>query len=306
MPDRAAAREEPLAADTDADASAELTAEPAARLSLAERMAQARDRTVAARIGRGGLPAVAAESLGTGGPAARVKTPLQPSPMIHKPPPRSQPVLAARAAPAAAPVAARAAGWEVSAKPGEQLMLMPGQMHFGRQVASLRTLLGSCVAVTLWHPAKRLGGMCHFLLPSRQRRPGDPLEGKYGDEALEVMVARLRAGGTDPREFEAHLYGGADTMPEGTGVKFNVGERNIEQGWQLIDHYGFQLQGVDVGEDVPRTVTLNFADGGVEMRRGQGRAPAAPVAAPPASTGLPGFPSLPAGSSAGKARIRKV
>jgi chemotaxis protein CheD len=302
MPDRAAAHEEPLAADAESDAPAELAAEPAARLSLAERMAQARERTVAARVERGGLPAVAAESLGKGGSAARVTSPLQPSPMIHKPPPRSQPVLAARAAPAAA----RAASWEMPAKPGEQLMLMPGQMHFGRQVASLRTLLGSCVAVTLWHPAKRLGGMCHFLLPSRQRRPGDPLEGKYGDEALEVMVARLRAGGTDPREFEAHLYGGADTMPEGTGVKFNVGERNIEQGWKLIDHYGFQLQGVDVGEDVPRTVTLNFADGGVEMRRGQGRAPAAPLPGPAAATGLPGFPSLPASSVAGKARTRKV
>ena len=24
----------------------------------------------------------------------------------------------------------------------------------------------------------------------------------------------------------AHLYGGADTMPEGNGLKFNVGERN--------------------------------------------------------------------------------
>jgi chemotaxis protein CheD len=186
---------------------------------------------------------------------------------------------------ATAPARAASSAWEKSAQPGEQLMLMPGQMHFGGTAATLRTLLGSCVAVTLWHPQRRIGGMCHFLLPSRLRRAEEPPDGKYGDEALAMMVARLRAANTEPHEYEAHLYGGADTMPEGSGLKFNVGERNIEQGWKLIDHHGFQLQGVDVGEDVPRTVTLNFANGQVEMKRGQACSPAQllhplPLAAP--------------------------
>jgi chemotaxis protein CheD len=156
-------------------------------------------------------------------------------------------------------------------------MLLPGQMHFGGEAASVRTLLGSCVAVTLWHPTRRIGGMCHFLLPARARRAEESLEGKYGDEALEAMVKCLRAARTEPGEYEAHLYGGADTMPEGSGVKFNVGERNIEQGWSLIDRYGFQLQGVDVGEDVPRTVTLTLASGQVDMRRGSGKPAPPPV-----------------------------
>jgi chemotaxis protein CheD len=196
------------------------------RLTLSERMAQARQRTVAARGG-------AAES------AAPVHGPQ----------------------------------WQLPARPGDHLTLLPGQMHFGGQAASLRTLLGSCLAVTLWHPERRLGGMCHFLLPSRQRKAGEALDGRYGDEALEAMMALLRATRTDPSEYQAHLYGGADTMPEGTALKFNVGERNIEQGFNLVDRYGFQIQGVDVGEDVPRTVTLTLASGDVEMRRGQGRAP---------------------------------
>jgi chemotaxis protein CheD len=196
------------------------------RLTLSERMAQARQRTVAARGG---------------------------------------------AADSAAPV--HGPQWQLPARPGDHLTLLPGQMHFGGQAASLRTLLGSCLAVTLWHPERRLGGMCHFLLPSRQRKAGDALDGRYGDEALEAMMALLRATRTDPSEYQAHLYGGADTMPEGTALKFNVGERNIEQGFNLVDRYGFQIQGVDVGEDVPRTVTLTLASGDVAMRRGQGHAP---------------------------------
>ena len=52
-------------------------------------------------------------------------------------------------------------------------------------------------------------------------------------------------------------------------TKFNVGERNIEQGWTLIDHYGFVLQDVDVGDHVPRNVSMTFHDGQVQMRRGK-------------------------------------
>lgn len=152
---------------------------------------------------------------------------------------------------------------------GEAVFLMPGQLYFGNQAATIRTLLGSCVAITLWHAARRVGGMCHFLLPSRTRPPATPLDGRYGDEALEMMLAALRRTGLAAGEFEAHLYGGADTMPDGAGIKLNVGERNIEQGWTLIDRHGFALQGVDVGENVPRTVQLTLATGEVLMRRGQ-------------------------------------
>jgi chemotaxis protein CheD len=163
--------------------------------------------------------------------------------------------------------------WHLEAALGQDLMLMPGQMYFGGRAASLKTLLGSCLSITLWHPKRRIGGMCHFLLPSRTRQPGEPMDGRYGDEAMEAMMHMLQLTGTAPQDYVAHLYGGADTMPEKGGVRFNVGERNIEQGWKLVDHYGFQLEGIDVGEDVPRTVTLNIATGEIEMRRGSGHAP---------------------------------
>ncbi|MDO9286616.1 MAG: chemotaxis protein CheD [Aquabacterium sp.] len=163
--------------------------------------------------------------------------------------------------------------WQLAGAPGANLVLMPGQMHLGHHVASLRTLLGSCVAITLWHPTRRIGGMCHFLLPSRQRRPGDEPDGRYGDEAVEAMVKSLTTLRTRPEEYVAHLYGGADTMSGASNAKFNIGERNIEQGWSLIERFGFQLDGVDVGEDVPRMVTLALGSGQVNMRRGNGHAP---------------------------------
>ncbi len=190
-------------------------------------------------------------------------------------PPPAPPRRVAAAPPARPHVTAPSASghWQLAGKPGEHLVLMPGQMHLGQQAASVRTLLGSCVAITLWHPVRRIGGMCHFLLPQRQRRPGDAPDGRYGDEAVEAMVKTLQTLRAEPREFVAHLYGGADTMSGCSAVSFNIGERNIEQGWSLIDRYGFTLDGVDVGEDIPRVVALALTTGEVSMRRGSGKAP---------------------------------
>jgi chemotaxis protein CheD len=244
------------------------------RTTLAERMEQARLRTAAAR-GHKGAPAT--DKPAANKPAARP----EPKPHGHGHGHGHGHNHGHGRGHGHAP----APSWQVPARPGDHLVLMPGQMHFGGQAATLRTLLGSCVAVTLWHPIQRIGGMCHFLLPSRPHRPDEAPDGRYGDEALDAMVQLLRRAGTDPKDYHAHLYGGADTMPEGTNLKFNVGERNIEQGWSLIDRHGFQLQGVDVGEDVPRSVTLTLASGEVEMRRGIGKAP--PLQITPGGT-LPG------------------
>lgn len=206
-------------------------------------------------------------------PLDTLPLPLQTRPAALAPRPSSAAPAAARAAtrPAAGP-AAGLGSWQVDAPPGRQVMLLPGQMSFTTAPATLRTLLGSCVSITVWHPGKRFGGMCHYLLPGRARRAGEALDGRYGDEAMEAMVARLLRTGTQPGEYIAHLYGGADTMPDGNGLKFNVGERNIEQGWKLIDRYGFSLEGIDVGEDVPRTVSIDIASGSIDMKRGTGKA----------------------------------
>ena len=158
-------------------------------------------------------------------------------------------------------------------EPAGAVLLMPGQLWFGVGAAGgagatrVSTLLGSCVAITLWHPRRRIGGMCHYLLPARRRAAGVPPDGRYGDEAFGMLVDVIAQAGTDPRDYEAHLYGGADTLPDRAGARFDIGERNIEQGWTLIDRHGLQLVGVDVGDRVPRHVALDLQSGEVAMRR---------------------------------------
>ena len=51
-----------------------------------------------------------------------------------------------------------------------EIFIRPGEFYFGDGNTRIRTILGSCVAVTLWHPERHIGGMCHYMLPRRPRR----------------------------------------------------------------------------------------------------------------------------------------
>ena len=51
-----------------------------------------------------------------------------------------------------------------------------------------RTLLGSCVSISLWHPRRKIGGMCHYMLPSRGGCEASAPDGRYADEVIALML----------------------------------------------------------------------------------------------------------------------
>ncbi|MGI9213007.1 MAG: chemotaxis protein CheD, partial [Methylococcaceae bacterium] len=60
-----------------------------------------------------------------------------------------------------------------------EIFLQPGEYYFSDRDTRIRTVLGSCVAITFWHPGILVGGMCHFMLPTRMRnRESTELDGR--------------------------------------------------------------------------------------------------------------------------------
>lgn len=148
--------------------------------------------------------------------------------------------------------------------------LLPGQVWFGQAPERVSTLLGSCVAITLWHPVLKGGGMCHFMLPERpptQSRAG--LDGRYGDEALQLLCRLAERAGCPPAECEVKLFGGGrmfacETCPGGEGLKVN--ERNVEQALALVQGHGLRLTAQHLGGEGHRQIRLDLANGDVWMR----------------------------------------
>ena len=106
--------------------------------------------------------------------------------------------------------------------------LEPGDFHFGAAPLRLKTLLGSCVTVTYWHPRLHLGGMCHIQLPRRRLRPADgELDGHYADDAFLMFDQALARHGTHAHDYVVKLFGGGNMFSSGPARALDVGGKNL-------------------------------------------------------------------------------
>lgn len=87
----------------------------------------------------------------------------------------------------------------------------------------LSTILGSCVAVCLHDPVRRLGGMNHFLLPVG---PSENFERpiRYGVNAMEMLINTLLKQGAEKNRLQAKLFGAAQIS---TSLR-DIGRSNAE------------------------------------------------------------------------------
>lgn len=123
------------------------------------------------------------------------------------------------------------------------VFLQPGDFYFGDADTRIRTILGSCIAITLWHQKKKIGGMCHFLLPSRGHvHRHKELDGRYCDEAISMFAKAIAGHHTSPGEYEAKVFGGGNMFPNhirrGAG---NIGIRNAESALRHLDMLGVKI-----------------------------------------------------------------
>jgi chemotaxis protein CheD len=123
------------------------------------------------------------------------------------------------------------------------IFLRPGDLFVADAGYQLRTILGSCVSITLWHPATRIGAMSHFLLPTRggpQRKQA--LDGRYGDEAMLAILKELQQAGVAPAQCQGKIFGGGNMFPgqlHAGGI--NVGQRNGEAARELLQANGIAI-----------------------------------------------------------------
>ncbi len=144
----------------------------------------------------------------------------------------------------------------------------PRYVYPGHVVASakgdrLTTVLGSCVAVCLFDPEIRAGGMNHFLLPNAGG--GVSWSPRFPDRAIQQLIEQLLGLGADNRRLVAKLFGGCvslDTRSNGP----HVGSRNVEAARQLLREEGISILTEDVGGPRGRRLESCTDDGTVWVR----------------------------------------
>jgi chemotaxis protein CheD len=148
--------------------------------------------------------------------------------------------------------------------------LLPGEYFVGGEEYRIRTLLGSCVSITLWHPGRRIGTMSHFLLSARNSAKGSGLNSRYGEEALELMLAELRAMGVDPAECQAKIFGGSKMFPTVDGRSGgNIGRQNGEVALRLLRAHGIPVVSESLYGVGHRSIIFDVRSGDVWSRQAQ-------------------------------------
>ncbi len=126
----------------------------------------------------------------------------------------------------------------------KDVFLNPGEWFAGDRHHRVRTLLGSCVSITLWHPHLKVGAMSHSLLTTRGS-PSESRDGRYVDEALWLMLDALAALGAAAPVLEAKVFGGGDMFPAQAGkngLGLRIGQRNGEAAKQLLAQAGIAVR----------------------------------------------------------------
>lgn len=149
------------------------------------------------------------------------------------------------------------------------IFLQPGELFVGDAAFQIRTILGSCVSITLWHPRACIGGMSHFLLPTRTVPvAGHVLDGRYGDEALQWMMKDLKASGVNPRQCQAKIFGGGNMFPgQARASGLTVGQRNGEAARLLLQNQGIEVVSESLFGVGHRQIIFNVSNGDVWMRQ---------------------------------------
>ncbi len=143
------------------------------------------------------------------------------------------------------------------------LYLEPGDFQFGAAPLRLTTLLGSCVAITLWHPRRHIGGMCHIQLPGRSPSGDDKFDGRYAEDAFALFDRELERHGSAAREYVAKLFGAGNMFPGSAASTINVGAKNLAAARHELARRGLRVAAEHVGGAGHRKLIFDLASGDV-------------------------------------------
>lgn len=113
-----------------------------------------------------------------------------------------------------------------------KVFLQTGDCFLGVRPTLVSTVLGSCVAVTMCEPNRRIGSICHAFLPNSvafHHSSREPQICRFVDTALETMYSSMLKLRVAPENLVIKVFGGASGLMGGTERTnlYDIGGRNV-------------------------------------------------------------------------------
>ena len=147
------------------------------------------------------------------------------------------------------------------------IFLQPGEFYFGDKETRIRTILGSCVAITVWHPKLFIGGMCHYMLPKHTRPTNkEELDGRYAEDAMHMFLIEMKKARTLPSDYEVKIFGGGNQFPGKDVRVFAVSDKNVEIGRKLLRENNLVIKSEHMGGNGHRNIMFDLWSGDVWVK----------------------------------------
>lgn len=135
-----------------------------------------------------------------------------------------------------------------------------------QQATIITYSLGSCIGVSIYDPAVKVGGLLHFMLPDSSIDPQKAVENPYmfADSGIPRFFRAAYQLGAEKRRMVVKIAGGAQILDDSNF--FNIGKRNYMSLRKIFWTNNVLINAEDVGGTVNRTVSLELATGRVWVK----------------------------------------
>jgi chemotaxis protein CheD len=149
--------------------------------------------------------------------------------------------------------------------------LAPGRLLVTREEQVVATVLGSCVAVTMFHEPTGLAAICHAMLAAPRAgeavSTGDRNRFRYMSHALPEMIGSFHRAGVRPQTVEVKLFGGANVIGNmHQAHPLCIGGSNVAAARRLLERASFEIAAENTGGDHGRKILFNTATGEVLLK----------------------------------------
>lgn len=144
------------------------------------------------------------------------------------------------------------------------IFLKPGEVFVAYEPTLVASVLGSCVAITMFSPSRRIGAICHAMLPDSEGRSDDM---RFVDCAVRHIYQKMKTAGC--ADLVVKLFGGAQVLEKASYAheKRTVGEQNVAKAVEVLAELGLEIVARDTGGMLGRKLYFCTRRGDVYLRR---------------------------------------
>ncbi len=156
-----------------------------------------------------------------------------------------------------------------SKKYGKAIKIIhPGEFYVSEDDEIIGTLLGSCVALCLYDPGKKIAGMNHFMLPGKISSSDiyKDKTAKYGITAINELLRRMEKSGAVKEHLVAKIFGGGKVLEHLIETN-TIPADNVRLAKVMMEMEDIEIVEIDTGGNFTRKLLMDVKTGKVYLKK---------------------------------------